>query len=326
ILYNYNIKKNLARAREAERNAFKRQLVAEIKTAYFGYLKAVQIEHLLNETAILLRENLRVSKSLYRNHKATEEVVFRAQAELSELKQQKAEAGKGRELTAAYFNFLLNRPLDESIIEVADSTLGSLKDIDLAEAENRALAHREEFEQLQRSINAASNNVSVAKTEYLPGISFVFDYGIQGESYRFSKEADFWMASVVLQWNLFNGFQDKAKVQQARLEEQKLKTKQRELQKQILLKVREAHHNLKVARRTVIATNERLNSAKKSFQIVNKKYSQGMAPQIEYLDARTSFTNAGVNQIIARYDLQIRLAEFERVIADYPLQKNGKDN
>ena len=92
-----------------------------------------------------------------------------------------------------------------------------------------------------------------------------------------------------------------------------------ELQKQIKLQVRQAHLNLIAADKSIIASSDRQSSARKSFEIVNKKYQQGMVPQIEFLDARATMTRAEINHIIATYDYYICQAEQEKVLALYPI-------
>lgn len=321
IYYNQQAKKHLADAQRAERDVFARQLVGEIKQGYFTYLKTLQIERLLDETEKLLRENLRVSESLFKNQKVTEDAVLRAKVELSDLQQQQAEAQKNRVLAAAYFNFLINRALDDSIEVADDWEAADQPSLDLAAAENSALKKRDEFMQLQQSIRAAQSGVSAENTKYLPGVNAVFDYGFQGEKYRFGKNDDYWMASLVLSWNLFNGFQDRARVQQAKLAKKSLEARQAELKQQIALQVREVYYNMIVAGKNVLTANERVLSARKSFRIVERKYREGMAAQIEFLDTRTTLTHAEINQIVSKYDYQIALTEFERVTAAYPLGK-----
>ena len=319
IYYNCKIKSNLHDIEKAAKDAFTRQLAADVKTAYYNYLKTLQIIGLYDKTYALLEENLRVSKSLFDNQKVTQEVVFRAKAELSELEQGKAEATKNRDLAAAFFNFLLNRPLDKAI-EIDDLEPTPVDDdFELAKAESLALKNRDEIKQMRMAVKAANNGARLSKTAYLPGVSFVFDYGFQGEKYSFTSDDDFWMASMVLQWNLFNGFQDKSKVNQFRAEKRKLESRLNELQKQIKLQVRQAHLNLIAADKSIIASSDRQSSARKSFEIVNKKYQQGMVPQIEFLDARATMTRAEINHIIATYDYYICQAEQEKVLALYPI-------
>ncbi len=319
IYYNYKIKDNLKNIEKAARDAYKRQVVMEVKTAYFNYLKTLEILNLLQRTRDLLEENLRVSEKLVASDKATRELIYRARADLSFLDSRQAEAYKNRDLAAVYFNFLLNRPPAEQIEVAAIDSLPSANMPDLSEAEKEALKKREERHQLELGIAASRQGVKLQKSAFLPSIFAAVDYGFQGENYRLTRGNDFWMASAILQWNLFNGFQDKARIQQAWLDQKKIESRSLELENQIRLQVREAYHTLIVAGKNLQSTRDRLRSEQKSFDIVNKKYQQGMALQVEYLDARNNYFSADIDRIVALYDFYIRNAEFEKVIADYPL-------
>ena len=184
---------------------------------------------------------------------------------------------------------------------------------------NSALLNREELASISYAQLAASRAVKIAEDNYWPGVTAVVDYGFQGEKYQFGSEDDYWMASGILSWNLFNGFQDNAKLEQAYLEAKKLSTREKEVKKQIELEVERIYDNLNVARKTIEVTEQQNESAQASFRIIRKKYEEGMTSQVEYLDAQTTLTNASVSAIIARYDYHITYAEFERITALYQL-------
>ncbi len=322
IYYNYKVNSNLVSAEEAGRAVFRQDLILEIKTAYFNYLKAVKFVELAEETEDLLKENLRVSQSLFENQKVTRDVVYRAQAELSELEQQKAEAVKGRVLAQSYFNFLLNRDLGAPVDVEIPHDLPADPDDDLARLQSHALGKRYEMAQLESGIEAAANGVKLSKSTYLPDLLFAFDYGYQGEDYRFGGEDDFWMGSLVLQWNLFSGLQRKARSDRARAEENRLKARLGELEQGIRLEVTEARENLFVAREAHEAALDRNESATKSFEIVDRKFREGVSPQIEFLDARVTMTRAQVNLIVTTFDYHIRRAEYERVVGIYTYEED----
>jgi len=63
-----------------------------------------------------------------------------------------------------------------------------------------------------------------------------------------------------------------------------------------------------------------MQSAQSAFRIINKKFAQGQANLIEYIDARTTMTNANINLIIAEYDHHIKYAEFERIAGLYSFE------
>ncbi len=324
IYYNYRVQSSLRVAEAAHLRSFQRQLVADIKTAYLNYAKTVRVVELYGKTVPLLEENLRVNQSLLANQKITEDVVYRARAELSEVQQKLAEAGQQSEAAAQYFNFLLNRQLDTPIALAPDSSLAVEIALDRERAQVEAKKHREELQQLQAGIQAAEAGVKVNTSSFMPTLGLGIDYGFQGNTYDFDADNDFLIVSLVAQWNLFNGFQDAAKRQQAQLESARLQTRQVELENQIDLQVRTAHHDMMVAQSAIATANDRLASAEKSFELVAKKYQLGSAAQIEYLDARTAYTNAGINQILTTYDYYIKHAHFERVAGLYPLQVTKK--
>ena len=322
ILSQYHIKSSLKKIDQAARDIYRRELVLEVKTAYFNFLETLQIQSLLRETEALLIENHRVSQSLFDHDKVTRAVVLRAEAELHAFHQQQAEADKNHHLAKAYFNFLLNRPLDTEIA-VADFSFDNALPALFKEAEDRALEQREEIKQLTETVHIMESQVTIAKSKFLPGISAVVDYGYQGETYRFGRDDEFWMANLVASWNLFNGFQDKYKIDQTRMQKNSARLKLEEVKQQIRLQVMETAFNLNTSVRHIETAQAQLKAARKSYELVEVQYREGMISHIEYIDARNRLTQAEVNAIVARYEFQIRLAECEKAAADYPIRTTG---
>jgi len=333
LRHNLRIQSNLSEAQGAAVGSSKRDVVAQVKAAYFNVLKAEQVVDIFAATEALVAENKRVNERLHANGKVTIDAVYRAETEVLAVAQQKAEAEKNQNLAASYFNFLLNRPLDTPIEKMNHETLFPDPDMPLllpASQETsldydhehlaaHALTTRDELSQLSSSLDAARANVNLAESAYLPNVSLVLDYGIQGNTYNFGNDADFWMGSVVLQWNLFDGFQKRTRRQQARIQRNKLETQREEVQQQIRLQVQEAHDNMEVARKSIQTAQQRLQSSRQTFRLVARKYQEGMTNQVEFIDARTELTNAELNLTITQYDLLTRLAELERAAALYPL-------
>jgi len=71
IYYNSKIKAELTNVEKADVESYKRELVAEIKTAYYNFLKTVQVLKLTDKTGELLKENIRVNERLFDNDKIT---------------------------------------------------------------------------------------------------------------------------------------------------------------------------------------------------------------------------------------------------------------
>ncbi len=319
IYYNYKIKTDLQQLAEYNVNIYKRTLISEAKAAYFNYLKTVQVEKLLAEAKDLVNENLRVSRKLFENDLVTMRDVYRAETELSKIDQKISEAAANRAAARSYFNYLRNRPLDEII--KADSTLDITKqEYQTVEALTAlALKNREEIKQLNTAIAIAVKSKKLAGGAFLPTLSVVADYGFQGEAYRFDDDHDYWMVSGIMEWNLFNGFQDQARRQQAAIEKKKAETQLKEIERLIALQVDKAFDKTEVSRQSLIFAKNRRQSARASFKLVRKRYEEGMAAQIEFLDARNNLTEAEINFIITQYDYMIHYAGLEKMTAQLSL-------
>jgi outer membrane protein len=322
IVRGYRLQKNLTASEEAGLEMYTNQLVGEIKSAYYTYLKTRKIVELYRATRPLLEENLRVSERLFAAQSATEEVVFRSRAELAGLDRELEEAVRDQEVAGGYFNVLLNRPLDAPIEVSGPAENGSETGmtpvrIPCDTLEEHALAHRPEIRRLRFALKAAESGVRLAAAERMPSLTGVFDYGFQGESYRFTSDEEYWAASLVLEWELFDGLRNDARRRQAEHERDALETSLRDLENQIRLQVFRAYRSAGVARRAIESTGERLASEEKTFEIIRRRYENGLVSQIEFIETRTSLTDAKVHNILARYDYLIRLSELEEVSALY---------
>ena len=319
IIYNQKINKEMSRAVMADAGAYKRQLVAEIKTAYFNYLKTLKLLQLVDDTRELLVENIRVNESLFDNNVVTIDNVYRSRAELSKLERQEAEARKNHEVARAYFNFLLNRPFESTIL--ADIKYDSItQTLMLDELSEHAVVNREELEMLRSYSRVAESNLSMNQMNKLPNLYAVVDYGFQGRNYEFNMRQDYLFASLIFRWDLFHGFENKARIGEARIEQSLRDYQLEEAEKQIRLETIGAHYDLIASVESVKASGEELLSARNAFRVINRKYGEGQATLIEYIDARSTMTQAEMLLIISKYDFHIKYANLERVACLYPIE------
>ncbi len=324
VLEGYRIARSLRAASAADRDAQRRQLAADIQTAYLQYARASRAADLFDATVPLLDEALRVSERLLGVGKVTPDNVLRARAEQSAVVQQRDAA---RQLTGAarqQLNYLTGRPIDAPLALFADSLLGFDMRFaarrDLIAAQSQAQESREELTQLDRSTDAVQAQRRLARAAFLPSVSVALDYGFQGNTLRVGRDTDFSVASLVLSWNLFSGGQDRARVQQAALDAAQLSARRDDAARSIALQVRVAHDAADVARTAITTATDRLGSATRTFELVQRRFGEGLASQLELLDARTALTNAQLNRLITTYDFYQRVVEFERAAALSPLE------
>src|SRR5262249_45566588 len=144
---------------------YKRELVYNIKQAYFKYLQACKAVSIYTNALATVNESLRFNEKLVKNQAATKEVVLKAKAEVSKVQTSLADATQQQKNAAAYFNFLLNQPLETLI--AFDSTL-----ITTLQNEMRVVVEipesREELQQLKSTQKVLETNLKLNETYKLP--------------------------------------------------------------------------------------------------------------------------------------------------------------
>ena len=298
-----------------QRAAAARRLAATAQTAYLDVAAARSGSRTWEATLALVTESERVAQRLVAAGRATPDAVLRARADRAEVEQRLAEARETERAAGRALNQVLRRPLDSTVDEVPDSLLRFDLTISEGEATSSALNRREELAQADAGIRAADAGVRLASAPMLPTVSLAVDYGFQGPDLGFSRDDDYVVGSLVLSWSLFNGGRDGARREAARLEAERLRLHRTELEDLIRLDVRQAYGAAVVARDAIGTADARLAAARSNFDLVRRRYQEGLAPQVEFLDARTSLTNAELNRVLTVHQYADRYVDMERAAA-----------
>jgi len=316
IVANYAVARARADGQRMQLAAAARQLAADVQVAYLQEASARRAVEIYDATQVLVRENERVAERLLAAGSATPEAVFRARAERADVEQQLAEAREQQLAAARTLNRIVRRPLDTTVEMIPDSVFDQLPlDITVDSAVARALAAREELRQAEAGVRAAQASGRAATAAFFPSVSVALDYGFQGPDIAFRSSNDFWLASVVVSWNLFNGGRDAARASEAGYEADRARTQRQDLADRIALQVRTAHQAATVARSAITTADARLEAARRTFELVRRRYEEGVASPIEFVDARTAYTSAQLNRVVTAYRYAMRWVELERAAA-----------
>lgn len=303
---------------EASFGAAERQLVADIRTGYVNHAKALRLAEIRAATREVLEEQLRVMQRLVEVGRATPDALSRARAELSEAEQREAEAAQLVQATAQSFNLVVGREITAPIemVDAGDLGLDALPDLELALSSGRA--GREELRAVDAARRTADAQRRVAQGSYLPNLAVAVDYGIQGNEYRFARDADFTLVSVVASWNVFNGGRDQARVQQARLEAERYALQGEDVRRGVEVQVRLAWQAAMVARQAIETAAAQRAAAERTWQLVRRRVEEGLASPLELSEARAAQTAAQLNEVLTTYDYYLRRVELDRAAALTP--------
>jgi outer membrane protein TolC len=312
IYYNSVIKRELSTVERISVAQYRQELAAEIRKAWYRTAMADAVLRMLTDTRKLLEENIRVNRKLVDNGKITIDNLYRSETERSLFEQKMLEAGRNREMAAAYLNFLVNKPLTDPVI-ITDPDLTPYTGAGMLYDTVSVLANREEMKMLDQYGRISELQIKMNRAGALPNLLIVADYGIQGEEYKINKEADFAQASAVLTWDLFSGYQNRARINQARLQKEILDRQVEQTRQEIRLEVTNAWLELDAAGKAITAAEAQLKTAREGFRLVKRRYEEGEARLIEYIDARAALTQAEENLIVKKFTWLSDYAEYEKV-------------
>ncbi|MGI4870868.1 MAG: TolC family protein [Janthinobacterium lividum] len=319
IYFNYKAQKELLSSQQARQAAYRNTLRHQIEVAYYQYLQAGAAVAIYHATAQTLAELLRVNQARLTAGLTTNDAVYNTKAQLAGNQRDLATAANRRQLARTNFNYLLNRPLDDSIAveEPAGTTLAAPDGASLSTYRTAALAQRPELKQVARAEAARALGLRQRQAARLyPQLNWVTDLGYQGYGYHFDvPQQRFQFMQFALSWDLFRGGIKRGEEQLARLALDDAQAQRADLVQQLQLQVTQAYDNLASAREANTAAVAAELNAEKSFAIVRRRYVEGQAIVLELLDATARQTTAQLARVIAGYDVFIREAELRQALA-----------
>jgi outer membrane protein TolC len=316
LQHNKAVNRETINVRRADRDVYRRDLVRSIRQAYYQYLQTGKAVEIYTTSFSLVKENRRVSEKFVEQHMATREAVLRAQAQVSDVQSSLIEAENDRRNAAAYFNFLLNRPLETPIM--TDSILMNDTDTTFAADPTTGVATgREEFTRLKSYQQILQSNLSYDRNYLLPKLNAFYDVGYQGFGFHFNGTQFYQLAGVNLVWPLFKAGDNKYKIQQARIDIEAVDDQYRDLTQQLTLEQQTTVNNYHSAIEALQALADAAGSAREAYRLVERRFDEGQALQVDVIDARNQYTNAEIRYSFGRLAVLNRAADLERVTAAY---------
>ena len=311
IYYNKKIKQELIGIKEAEILVFKRELVKDVKSAYYQFLQAKEAVSIYDNALELLAENKRVNESLLKNDKIIPSVLLRVKSEITNVEAQRNEALTNQKNAAAYFNFLLNRELNTEI-ELDGEALSAL----VVNETEISKGTREELDQLMKVQGVNALVVDMENAYKIPQVGVQVDVGSQNFDFEYGG---YLLAGLSVEVPIYAANRNKLQVQQAELELKATAEKIAQVERQIELQTTTAQNSMQAARETWNSYTAQLSNAQRQYRDTFRRYKEGISNYIEVLDARTQVTNIELQQSLALYTVLIKKAELERANAGYVL-------
>jgi outer membrane protein TolC len=313
IRYARSLRQQQVGVQEIERQVIRRELVKEIKVAYFQFLKAAEAVRVYETARALLVESQRVNQALVTNQMANPTVLVRSRNEIGRIDADIAGAEAARQDAASVLNYLLTRDLATPVQIDTNYRQPHF-------TESLARGTREELDQLRRAVDISETALRLSQAYRTPKIGLGLDLGAQGflQNIDFRRNP-FWLLGLTLDLPIYAGGRNQARIRQAQADVGAAKVQLEQVTNQLALQAETARTSLAAARQVYASRSLQIETAQRYYRDQFRRYREGQATFIELLDAQNQITTASLQEVLALYDVWIRHAELERALAAYAL-------
>lgn len=283
------------------------------KVYYQLVVSKTQIE-LLDANITLIEKLLKDTRIIYENGFAEKLDIDKVSVQLTNLQTEKSKVLNT--ISNGYYGLkmLIGMPISDELILTDKLTDEEIKE-GILETSNYTYDDRKEFQSAKIGKTLNEYNVRRYKLSQIPTISLnaLYAKNAQRNQWDFARRGDWYTIATVglkLTAPIFNGFFTKSKIEQAKLEVQKIDNQIEGLKLSIDNEVLTAKNNFRSAISTMDFQKKNMALAEKIFEQTKRKYEMGTGSQMEINTAQTEMKTAQTNYITALYDAIIAKVDF----------------
>jgi outer membrane protein TolC len=316
---NRHIREQEVAIQENELQVYRRELVKDIKTAYYQYLVADRAIRIFESALGVVEQNLRLNQSLLANGKSLPAYVSRAESEVVSVRTQLQNARNEKEKARAYMNLLLNRTLTDSV-EIDEPSLESF----MTEAINQgydSIEGREELKSLQLARDIQGTMYRLNKSYQVPRINAFLDLAAQDFNFRVNSNSFFYLGGVQLTMPIFAGNRNLYKIKGSELDVRQAELNDGLARKQLEMAAFTARSNARNLYGNYLASIKQEEASARYYTLIERGYREGVNSFIEILDARNQLTQSQLQLALNKFRFLAAMADYERQTTSYAFNK-----
>jgi outer membrane protein TolC len=236
--------------------------------------------------------------------------VLSIRVHLAGVQEERIRRSADLDVARAALNDALGLPLDAAHTLTTAMVPLALADAALDGYERNAVASRPEARQARTAKTIAETNAADARGNFLPQVNL--HTAFEADRQRFYNQGGAnWLVSIGLRWNLFNGFADKARIEETQSALRRSSAEQERADSAIRLQVRRAWAELRAAQQRIETARAAQAEAEESLRISQNRYEAGLATVTDLLRVETALLETRTRYLAAVHDQRIAAAMLE---------------
>jgi outer membrane protein TolC len=294
-----------------EKRRSQSDVVLHVLQTYFGVAMAERNLQVALQSLDSAQADLARAESVYQSGRSTQADVLALRVHLAAMREQQIRTSNDLAVAHAALNDALGVSLDRAFeLTTPLESTAAASEASLEEYHRLAAESRPEMRQAELAQRLARTERQIAGAASRPEV--VFQGILEADRQNvFSKGGSNWFTAVTLRWNLWDGGETRARVQQARFAETRAEALRRRADSAIQLQVRKAYLDLKAAAQRVEVASAASAEAEEAHRIIQNRHQAGLTTVTELLRSDTALAAARTRRLAAVYDYRIAVAALE---------------
>jgi len=296
-------------------SAAQQAVVRDTRKAFYQILLAQKLVEANRQGLEVIQANYTNIQAQYRVGAAAEYDLLRAEVQLANTEPLVISAENGYQLAVNTLKNLLAIPLDQPVVIAGELSYEELPAEVAKQAEAQALAVNPAIKQLSLQEQMLDRNISFEKAGNFPTLYAVGSYIWQSQDNTFKFGNYNWAntvnAGVSLSYPLFDGFRTRNRVQQAKVERNKVRYNRLKMEEGLRVQIQAGALRMAEARQRMSGQEKTIEQAQKAVRIAQTRFKSGVGTQLELLDAQVAMTRSQTNYAQALYDYLVSKTEWE---------------
>ena len=296
-----------------------------VSAAYYRVLVAEGTMAILDSTMKYMQDMLYETRLTYEAGFAEETDVDQLQLIVSDLEANIILTQTQVQIAYAYLNFLCGLKIDDNVVVTDDlDKLMSLIDHTALIDDPFNYENNIDYRLLKTQMNIAQLQLKLEKSEYLPSLAAFISVGTQAQrnSFNFVDPQEKWYGSsfwgMEMSIPIWSSGIRSARVQQARINIDKLNIADEQLRTGLTIQVRTAQSEFNNAYLIMQNKSLAMNTAEKILRITSEKYKEGISSSLDVLQANNQFLTNTSDYIRAMQEVLIKKLALEKLMYSEP--------
>ena len=281
----------------------RQEVISETVIAYTGVQVAQESLRVVEQALDTARANMKLIRSRLESGLVVKSDLLRAEVRVAELEQAQVEGQSQVEIAAAALNAAMGLPVDMAFRLATPLEVGPEVQETLEIWTRRALERRPDLDQVKSREKIAAEEVSKSKAAHLPSLHLLGNYQLNSED--FSDSAESYGVGAMVRFNLFNGYNIQAKVEEARSGLRYAQAVSRQMELAVTMETKQAFLQAQSSWQRIQVARAAVSQAEEGLRIVRNRYENGLYTIVNLLDGEVALQQTRSNYVGALRDFAV---------------------